>query len=92
MQLLKLDKRIHSVDDIFTPFTDTDISRRYEGTKGYFAQDFEAFADLNKCYYGTLDCVVGSENDPYIYSPRNDVFYKFFLADEFVRNVNYSTS
>lgn len=84
---MDLDKRIDSIDDIFTPFSDTKVAERYVNSSGYFSNEFENFSDLGKCTHGTLKLIAEHKSDPSLYRlMETGTLYKFFLCDSAVND------
>ena len=80
---MELDKRIESIDYIFTPFSSIALVTLYKGKKGYFSNNFEMFSNLDQCDRGVLTNLV-DEDTPYNYKRDNGETYKYFLPDEAV--------
>lgn len=84
---MNLDKRIESIDDIFTPFNNPEHTKCYIGDDGYFAQSFEDFHDLGICRHGTLEFVAEIKDSPYIYRIKESgATYKYFLSSTCVQD------
>ena len=77
---MDLDKKIESIDDIFTPFTDPARGEARIGEYGYFAQNLEDFSDLSICHHGTLELIAKHPSNPFLYRIKESgATYKYFL-------------
>ena len=89
---MKLDKRINKDCKIYSCF-DAEQAQEYIDTKGYFADHYENFDDVEKLFNGTLKYIDNDSAFPYeFYNDEfgfsNDRFsnsFKFFLPEKFVK-------
>lgn len=80
---MKLDKRIDK-DKIYSCF-DTEQSKEYINTKGYFTDCYENFNDIRKLFYGTLENINNNSVFSYFNSERKETC-RFFLPEKFVKS------
>lgn len=85
---MKLDPRIENESLIYTPFSNT-VDILHE--KGYFANDLQAFSDLEQCKYGKLVSCNFDGNYPYIWGSCTICYstsgFAFFIPESSLKPV-----
>ena len=93
MTVIKLDKRIKSINDIQSIICN---DQGFIGCKGFFFDLLVQTKDLTKCHYGTLvDIDIHGYSDDHCFKARdengNDFvgYYRFFLPESLLKEVKY---
>ena len=79
-----LDERIISKSIIYDCF-ETKEAEQYKGENGYFTNNFQDFANLNKTTYGTLrEIATNNYSEKPYYNDKDNIEYAYFLPEQYV--------
>lgn len=79
-----LDERIISKSIIYDCF-ETKEAEQYKGENGYFTNNFQDFANLNKTAYGTLrEIATNNYSEKPYYNDKDNIQYAYFLPEQYV--------
>lgn len=90
MTVIKLDKRIKSIEDIQTIIYN---NHGFIGCKGFFFDNFVQTKDLTECHYGTLVDIDVNDGDDHCFKARDENgnerigYYRFFIPEESLKPV-----